>query len=155
MKLYDKIWDFQNLYKAHLKAKKNKQAKQEVVQYEMNLGYNLTKLSLELRNKTYKIKGYYSFKIFDPKERNIDALYYRDRVVQHCLCDEVLEPLLDKRLIYDNVACRKNKGTHFALKRVKHFLYKFHKKYQNQGYFLKYDIKKFLKILIMIFKKNN
>ena len=88
MKLYDKIWDFQNLYKAHLKAKKNKQAKQEVVQYEMNLGYNLTKLSLELRNKTYKIKGYYSFKIFDPKERNIDALYYRDRVVQHCLCDD-------------------------------------------------------------------
>ena len=43
--------------------------------------------------------------IHDPKDRVIHALHYRDRVVQHCLCDEVLAPALDRRLIYDNAAC--------------------------------------------------
>lgn len=36
-------------------------------------------------------------------------MYYEDRVVQHCLVDNYLMPLLENRLIYDNGACRKIK----------------------------------------------
>lgn len=59
------------------------------------------------------------------------------------MCDEVLAPILDKKLIYDNSACRIGKGTHFAIGRVSKFLHDFYKKNGANGYFLKCDIRKF------------
>lgn len=140
---YEKIYDFQNLYKAHKKARLGKRGIREVIEFEMNLAENLTKLSDSLRDKTYKMSGYYSFFVHDPKERKIHALHYIDRVVQHCICDEVLSKELDRRLIYDNAACRIGKGTHFAIKRVKNFLRQYYNKFGAEGYFLKCDIHKF------------
>ncbi len=140
---YEKIYDFQNLYKAHKIARRSKRTTREVIEFEMNLGENLIELSDALKNGTYKMQNYYSFNIYDPKYRVIHALHYRDRVVQHCLCDEVLAPTLDKKLIYDNSACRIGKGTHFAIGRVSAFLHKFYNKHGADGYFLKCDIRKF------------
>ena len=57
--------------------------------------------------------------------------------------DAVLAPILDKKLIYDNSACRIGKGTHFAIGRVSKFLHDFHNKQGANGYFLKCDIRKF------------
>lgn len=140
---YEKIYDFQNLYKAHTVARRSKRNTREAIEFEMNLGENLTTLSDALKNGTYKMQDYYSFAIYDPKYRIIHALHYRDRVVQHCLCDEVLALILDKKLIYDNSACRIGKGTHFAIGRVSKFLHDFYKKHGANGYFLKCDIRKF------------
>lgn len=140
---YEKIYDFQNLYKAHTVARRSKRNTREVIEFEMNLGENLTKLSNDIKNGDYEMRDYYSFAIYDPKYRIIHALHYRDRVVQHCLCDEVLAPTLDKKLIYDNAACRIGKGTHFAIGRVSKFLHDFYNKHGTNGYFLKCDIRKF------------
>ena len=140
---FEKIWNFQNLYKAHKTARLGKRDVNEVIDFELELASNLTRLSDSIRNKTYRMSGYYSFYVHDPKEREIHALHYVDRVVQHCLCDEVLAPLLDKKLIYDNAACRINKGTHFALQRVTGFLRDYYRKYGYDGYFLKCDFRKF------------
>ncbi|MCQ2372716.1 MAG: reverse transcriptase/maturase family protein [Phascolarctobacterium sp.] len=140
---YDKICDFQNLYRAHLKSRRSKQNNSEVINFEMNLAYNLAALSQELQEGLYISGEYYKFTVYDPKERIIHALHYKDRVVQHCICDEVLGPLLDKKLIYDNAACRKGKGTHFALKRLRRFLAEYYKEYGAEGYFLKFDIRKY------------
>lgn len=140
---YEKIYNFQNLYKAHTVARRSKRDTREVIEFEMNLGDNLTTLSDALKNGSYKMQDYYSFAIYDPKYRMIHALHYRDRVVQHCLCDEVLAPILDKKLIYDNAACRIGKGTHFAIGRVSKFLDDFYHRYKVEGYFLKCDIRKF------------
>lgn len=140
---YEKIFNFNNLYKAHIVARRGKRNTREAIEFEMNLSENLTLLSEALKNKTYRINGYYSFAIYDPKHRIIHALHYRDRVVQHCLCDEVLAPIIDKKLIYDNAACRIGKGTHFAIRRVSEFLHQFYNKYGTHGYFLKCDIQKF------------
>lgn len=140
---YEKIYDFQNLYKAHTVARRSKRNNREVIEFEMNLGENLTALSDELKNGTYKMQNYYSFSVYDPKFRVIHALHYHDRVVQHCLCDEVLAPILDKKLIYDNSACRIGKGTHFAIGRVSKFLHDFYLNNGTTGYFLKCDMRKF------------
>ena len=59
--------------------------------------------------------------IHDPKERLIHAPAYRDRVMQHCFCDNILAPVLEKRMIYDNAASRIGKGTHFAINRLSGF----------------------------------
>lgn len=140
---YEKLYDFQNLYKAHTAARKGKRNSCEVIEFEMNLGENLTLLSDALKNGTYMMQDYYSFAVYDPKHRVIHALHYRDRVVQHCLCDEVLAPILDKKLIYDNSACRIGKGTHFSIGRVSKYLQRFYNRYGTDGYFLKCDIRKF------------
>lgn len=140
---YEKICDFQNLYKAHKVARLGKRDVKEVIDFELNLSKNLTRISDSLKNKTYQMSGYYSFFVHDPKERKIHALHYIDRVVQHCVCDEVLAPTLDKKLIYDNAACRIGKGTHFAIGRVNGFLRAHYNKYGANGYFLKCDIHKF------------
>lgn len=140
---FEKIYSFRNLYKAHTIARRGKRNTREVIEFEMNLSENLTELSESLKAGTYRMSGYYSFMVHDPKDRVIHALHYRDRVVQHCVCDEVLAPMLDRKLIYDNAACRIGKGTHFALGRVSAFLHDYYNKYGADGYFLKCDIRKF------------
>lgn len=84
--------------------------------------------------------GYNHFTIIEPKKRDIQALHYCDRVVQHCLVDNYLMPILERHLIYDNAACRINKGTDFCLNRVRIFLSKYYRKYRNAGYVLQFDI---------------
>ena len=140
---FQKLYDFHNLYKAHTVARRGKRDTREVIAFEMNLANELINLSSSLQNGTYQIQGYYNFTIWDPKYRIIHALHYRDRVVQHCLCDEILAPILDKKLIFDNAACRMGKGTHFAINRTSKFLRDFYKTHGTNGYFLKCDFRKF------------
>ncbi|MGN0181886.1 MAG: reverse transcriptase/maturase family protein [Candidatus Ornithomonoglobus sp.] len=125
------------------------------MEFENELMYNIMKLKIELEEKIYSVGGYKSFKVYEPKEREIMALSFRDRIVQHSLCDNVLEPFLDARLDYDNAACRKGKGTHFALDRLKYFLQKGYNKWGSDYYILKCDIRKyFYNINHDILKKN-
>ncbi len=140
---YEKICCFQNLYAAFKASSRGRRHKSEVIKFEMNLSFNLWKLKNELEQKKYKVNGYYSFKIYEPKEREIQALYYRDRIVQHSLCDNVLRDFFEKRLIYDNGACRIGKGTHFSMRRLIKFMRDFYKIYGSNGYILKCDIKKY------------
>lgn len=140
---FEKIISFESLYKAHRRARLSKRHKKEVVEFELNLSENLWKLHYDLKYGTYEMGGYHSFMIYDPKEREIQAISYRDRVVQHSICDNYLIPLLEKKLIYDNVACRKNKGSSLAYKRLRGFLTDYYKKNGNSGYFVKLDIKKY------------
>ncbi|MBE7074681.1 MAG: reverse transcriptase [Clostridiales bacterium] len=140
---FEDVFNFKNLYEAHLRARKCKRHKREVVDFEVNLAQNLTKLEKSLQDGTYKIQGYKRFMIYDPKEREIQALSYYDRIVQNCLCYNFMVPVYCKKLIYDNAACQKGKGTHFARARLERFLHDYYKKYGYQGYVLKVDIKKY------------
>ena len=141
--MYEKMCNFKNLYNAHLAARRGKSEKAEVIQFEMNLAENLCTLQRELEDKTYRPHGYKHFMLYEPKARSIYAPDYADRVVQHCLCDNIVMPRLEPRLIYDNAACRVGKGTHFSMGRLSGFMREFYKCHGTDGYFLKCDIKKY------------
>lgn len=126
-----------------MRARKCKRHKKDVIQFELNLSANLWQLYESLKTRTYKISGYNKFIIYEPKKREIQALEYKDRVVQHVLCDLYLYPLLTSKFIYDNGACQKNKGTDFAIDRLSAFFRKFYRKHKTDGYILKADIKQF------------
>lgn len=143
MSEYEKMHDFRNLYKAHKMAQRSKRNKGEVIAFELELGANLVVLQSELYNKVYKPRGYKHFMVYEPKARSIFAPDYADRVVQHCLCDNIVMPTIEPRLIYDNAACRLGKGTHFSIHRLVGFMRDFYRKYSTNGYFLKCDIKKY------------
>lgn len=158
---FEEIFSFENLYEAHKQCRKSKQHKGEVIRFEINLAKNIIKINQELCLKKFKFDDYKVFRIFEPKERIIEAPSYKNRVIIRCFCDNVLKNKIEKKLIYDNVACRKNKGTSFGIKRLKIFLNKeFLKQKNNDIYFLKCDIKKYFnsidhEILINLLKKIN
>ena len=143
MDMYEPMTEFENIYQAYRSTAKGKHDKNEVVRYENNLHMQLWWLKERMDKEAFVIGGYHKFMIYDPKERQIQALSFSDRVFQHLLCDNVLKPYFEPRLIYDNAACREGKGTHFAMKRFEENLRAFYKKHGNQGYLLKFDIHKY------------
>lgn len=139
--LYSKIYDFDNLYNAYLRARKNKRYRQDVIIFSANLEENLISLQNELIWKTYRTGKYRIFKIFEPKEREVAALPFRDRVVQHALIS-IVEPVWEKRFIHDSYACRPGKGTHAGADRAQYFLRKI-KREHGKVHALKADIAKY------------
>lgn len=140
----EEIFTFENLYDAYKQCRKSKQHKGEVIRFEANLSYNINKLVDEFATRKYKLGKYKEFLIYEPKERLIEALPFRDRVVIRCFCDVVLKDKIERKLIYDNTACRTEKGTLFAIKRLEKFLrHEYLKEHNNDIYFLKCDIKKY------------
>lgn len=142
--MYKRICDFKNLLKAYQNARKCKRYKRNIVDYGFFLESNLLKLQRELVSEAYMPSSYICFTVFDPKTRKVAAPAFRDRVLQHSLVAQI-EPLFDAKFIYDSYACRKNKGTHFGLKRVKKFLQGTRSIYGKHVpiYCLRMDIEKF------------
>lgn len=140
---FAKLADLNNLYAAYMEARKGKRWKYAVVKYEINALENLTFLHYMLTSKKYRLSPYNCFMVYEPKERLIMYNSFRDKIVQHSLCDNVLEPHLQKTFIFDNYASQKGKGTHFGLDRLKMFMRKYYRQYGADGWVLKCDIKKY------------
>ncbi len=138
--MLEKIFTFANLYKAHMKTRRGKLYKKEVASFEIDSSYELNRLYEELSKGQYVLSPYKTFYLYEPKKRRVDATAYRDRVVQSCLVDHYLRPLLERHLIYDNAACRVNKGTDFARKRVRGFITRLHKECGSNFYVLSFDV---------------
>jgi retron-type reverse transcriptase len=134
---YEEVYDFTNLYNAYLKARRQKKYHTEVLHFSYNLDHNLLALQTALKEKTYTVGPYRSFIIYEPKKRQVVALPFRDRIVQHAL-NTIIEPVFDRRMIADSFACRNGKGTHAAAKRVSYFMGK-----PSNHYYLKLDVKSF------------
>lgn len=142
MPTFTEIFTFKNLYKAADKCQNGVSWKREVQKYNCDLPYNVTMLKRRILNNTYKPKEFTEFKIFERgKLRHIRAPYYEDRIVQKCLCDNFLVPLLSHYVIYDNSATIKNRGTHFAIRRLRTHLEKYSRIYGNEGYIMIFDFK--------------
>lgn len=119
--LFEKICSFKNLHNAFLKARKCKKYRDYVLKFSFNLENNLLKLREELLTQTYLHGNYREFIVYDAKKRHIKAAPFRDRVVHHALCN-IIDPIFNKSFVYDSYACRKDKGTHKALKRLRKYL---------------------------------
>lgn len=143
---FNEVFSFENLYKAHLKARLSKRDKKSIVKYEMELISNLYDLYKKIQNGTYNIGVYSKFIVYEPKKRQIQTLNYYDRIVQHVLCDNLLMPYFTKRAVLDNCVCQVGKGTHFAHDRLKANLHKLIKKNSNDIWCLKCDIKNIFQV---------
>ncbi len=140
---FDKITDFENLYKAYKKAKSGKGYKNSSAKFEVRALDGLHQLKEQIENKTYKVAEYNQFYVYEPKMRLIEAASFKDKVVQHSLCDNVLLPKLQKVFIKNNFAGQKGKGTLFGLNTLKDDMQSFYNEYGNQGFILKADVTKF------------
>lgn len=61
---YEIVYDFDKLYEAYKKCRREKLHKTEVIRFELNLSEELVRLQKELKEKTYRIGKYEKFMIF-------------------------------------------------------------------------------------------
>lgn len=133
---------FEKFLSAHMRARKHKVYKKEVIKFEFNLENNLINLMNNIQNKTYRLGNYFNFKVYEPKERIIQALPYRDRVVHQWYVEEFIKPYIVPKFIDTSFACLTNKGTHKAVDEVQHQMRILKRKHSN-FWILKCDIRKF------------
>jgi hypothetical protein len=130
-----KVADMDNLRLAFWKAKRGKQAKKSVQDYQKNLSVELVLLQEQILSGNVDVGDYHFFKIYDPKERQICAAAFRERVLHNALMN-ICHDDFERYQIFDSYASRKGKGTYAALERAKYYT----KKYD---WFLKLDVRKF------------
>lgn len=133
--LINKISELSNLQLAFYKAKKGKESKKEVIRFANNLKNNLKDLQKDINSGEISVGNYHFFTIYDPKEREICAASFPERVLHHAIMN-ICHPVFEKMQIFDSYATRKNKGTYAALHRAEYFQSK-------NKWFLKLDIRKY------------
>ena len=140
---FEKVTDFENMYRAYRRSRRGKGYKKSAARFGAMALDGINTLIDQLKRGTYRVSDYNEFKVYEPKERVIQTTSFKDKVVQHCLCDKVIMPRLAEVFIYDNCAAQKGKGTLFGLDRLREQMLAFYKRYGRDGYILKCDVKKF------------
>jgi len=138
------VADLDNLNHAFREARKNVRWKESVQRFEMNRIPSLIEAKRKLLAGEDVREGFVEFTLRERgKVRNIRGLRIAERVIQKCLCDRVLVPILSRPLIYDNGASLKGKGVSFSVNRLIAHLSRFYRQngFSNTGYALSIDFK--------------
>ncbi|MFH1584817.1 MAG: reverse transcriptase/maturase family protein [Patescibacteria group bacterium] len=130
------------LFAAWHEFARGKRKREDVMAWERHLEDNIFQLHAELRDGEYAHDPYAPFRVYDPKERQIHKATVKDRVVHQAIYTAI-EPLFEKRFIYDSYSCRKNKGTHAASRRLQKFCRRASKNNTRTVYALQLDIRRF------------
>ena len=133
-------FDYADLIEAVRECRQNVLWKDSVAGFVKNRLVNCEKIMKSLHDGSYKLSPYSCFRIYEPKQRDIVATAFRDRVVQRAMCDTYLYHALTKGFIYDNWACQVGKGTTKCRKRMRTLLQRHWKKHGNNGWVLNVDI---------------
>lgn len=115
--LMDRILEMDNLYLAYYKASKGKYTN-EALLYSKNIISNLKNLQQQISSGNISVGKYHYFTIVDPKQRQICAASFDERVLHHALMN-ICHPYFDHRLIFDTYATRPDKGIYAALEKGK------------------------------------
>ena len=153
---FDEKLTFEKLLEAHVRAREGKRSKKEVILFEMDLETNIIRILDEIKENRYRFGEYREFRVYEPKERIIKSLPYRDRVVHQWYVEEFIKPYFFPRFIRDTYACLDERGTHKAVERVQDKMRKM-KRRCGKYYVLKCDVRKYFysidkKILMNILK---
>lgn len=136
------LTDFNNLYAAHKSCRKGKRWKDSVAIYDIR-GLECTLYLQELLvSGKYRLSPYNCFAINERgKRRDIKSIKYRDRVVQKSLMDNILTPIVTPSFIDTNCASMKDKGTDYALRKLRQHLQAQFRRSGAEGYILICDMK--------------
>ena len=139
------IFDGNALYDAYIKAKRGSDWKPQVQKFEMNYLLELALMQEDLRDMEYEFLPTTSFTLHERgKTRHITGEQIPDRIVKHSLCDEVLNPTLERYLIFDNGASVEGKGIDFTRQRLLKHLRRYYTEHgSNEGYILLIDFSKY------------
>lgn len=112
---FEELCTFEVLYDAYLTARVGKRSKTGTAQYEANALVLTERLAHILASGDYRPSKFEVFKVFEPKERLVQAPAFVDKVVQHALVDNILYAEITHSFIEHNYASQVWKGMHFGL----------------------------------------
>ena len=153
---YEELCSFEVLYKASLEARKGKRSKSKTIEDEAQALACTEKLSRKLavcnvrqpdgsirQQIRYVPSKFEVFAVYEPKRRLIQTNSFKDKIVQHAFCDQVLYDALTKPFILDNYGSQVGKGTHFGLNRLRDFMREYYRKngFSADGWVLKADVR--------------
>lgn len=141
---YEQVFSYRHLYESYKKCRRNVGWKASVQRYITNAPLNVRNTYDQLMAGKYKTKGFIEFDVYERgKQRHIKSVTIGERVVQRCLCDYALVPMVGRTFIYDNGASMENKGYTFAINRLCQHLREHYRKHGTNGYILLFDFSKF------------
>ena len=154
---YDKYLTYEKLMEAHIKSRKGKCYRKEIIEFNLKQEEYIIWLYSMLKNMNYKHGGYTKFYITKPKIRKIEKSRYIDRIVHRWVVDNFLSPIFVPTFIDTSYACINKRGMHraclYVQKTMKHC-----KRIWENYYILKMDVSKYFdninkEILIKIIER--
>lgn len=140
---FQEVCDFGNLYKAYRKSKCGRGHKASNLKFQAHALDGICQIKQTLEEKTYQVSPYHEFTIYEPKERIIRSCSFKDKIVQHSVCDNYLLPMLKTEFIKTNYAGQIGKGTLFGLDCLKEHMLSAFLKYGYDCWIIKADISKY------------
>ena len=137
------VADFANLDRGAKRVLSHNSSKISSLKFSNRYLEGIDVLQRPLLSGEYQLGPYTEFRVWYPKERYVKTCCFRDKIVFRSLCENVLWPEVERHLIFDNGASRKNMGTSHALMRFEKFLHNYYINHGNGGYVLKIDVKKY------------
>lgn len=139
--MLEELFKPERMLAAMRECEKGVRWKASVQHYEMNTLRWAGSSRREVLNGTYRSRGFKRFDVVERgKTRHIQSVHISDRAVQKVFCTHMLIPQLYPRLIYDNSASQKGKGTEFALKRLVEHLRWHYARYGKDGVIVLMDL---------------
>ena len=90
----DIVTDYGNMYHAYKKARSGKKFHGSTARFSNIALDGINTLKKQLEGQAYAVDPYNEFEICEPKRRLIESCTFKDKVVQHTLCDNILHPKL-------------------------------------------------------------
>lgn len=114
----NEVNSFLAIYGAYKAARRGKLDNPTAMKFRMDALARSASLAARLQARTYTFGPYYPFMVYEPKEREVLAVDFEGKTVQHSLCDNLLYPYFTRSLIRDNYAGQIGKGTLDGLDRL-------------------------------------
>jgi len=115
---FEKVFSFDHLYNAYRKSRLSVRWKASTQRYIANALLYIQRTRQSLLDETFRSKGFCEFDLRERgKLRHIRSVEMQERVVQRCLCDYALIPMLSRSFIYCR-AGRTRRGSHQGLRRT-------------------------------------
>ena len=142
---FDKVFSFDNLWVSYRNCRKGVSWKGSVQRYIFDAPIRVVQTRNKLRDGKYRCIKPHEWDTWERgKLRHIKSVPISERVMQRCLADNALVPILQRAFIYDNGACLPLKGYDFSQNRLKCHLRRFYQEAgTNEGYALLFDFSKF------------
>lgn len=157
---FNKVFSYLNMYRSYRKCRRGVAWKSSVQKYISRAPLEVYRSYERLHSGRYKSPGFYEFDLVERgKKRHIRSTVIGERVVQRCLCDNALVPVLARTLIHDNGATMPKKGYDFAMRRYEQHLHEYYRKHGADGWVLMLDFSAFFdsvshEVLSGILRKN-
>lgn len=131
---YEEVFSYAHLYEAGKKCCKGVMWKNSTQSYAARMTSNTANTHDILMKRAFKSRGFHGFDLMERgKLRHIRSVHILERVVQRCLCDNILVPVFSHALICDNAASLKDRGVDYAMDRLDTHLHCFYRKHGNRG----------------------